>query len=474
MIKLSRASFALLLAAHACGDDAKTPDPGQPGAVAQAVFVAHEGFLSSYDIATGNERAGTVPNVSGPVDIQALADGHVLVNLTGRNEVLIVDGRTMLETARLPSSTKGATRPVHSYISPQLAGIRYWFTFNDGTANMAATNSALLIDVTPGRPSYLKPVGEVPLGVGHHKAAFSNTLPRVVISNISDCDNVLTVYDYADPANIKPLFTLTAKDAGWDGSSFARTCDPSYKMGIPVSPHGCATSKVSNEAYCNLTGSGDIAVVDLDNDGSGAKPWFKLLATNGSGGGYTKASRDGRYIYALQSKPREGDKNQPGASCQVGQLVVIDAQSDTVAKQLPLLYKGPGCTETLAATPAETDEPGHLQISVDGKTLYIAVGGGFMVAAARADQQLVVDIADPANAVQKPSVAVGQASGHRADVLSGDGKFLFVTNNESASVTQIDVAQAAAVKTIKTKDHPLTVATWGSAEGPSEQTGPIH
>jgi YVTN family beta-propeller protein len=469
-LKFRLVGLAALLVGGACGSDDEPMTPPQSTPLAQALFVAHEGFLASYDVATGNERAGTLPNVTGPVDLQALADGTLLVNLTGRNELLILDGKTMLERARLPSSSKGAARPVHSYLSPEVGGKRYWFTFNDGAENMPATNSALLVDVTPGSPKYLQAVGEVALGVGHHKAAFSTTMARVAISNISDCMNVVTVYDFTDPANIKSLATLTSKDAGWDGSSFPKTCDPTYKMGVPPAPHGCATSKVSKKAYCNITGSGDIVAVDLD----APAPAFKLIPTTGSGGGYTKASRDGRYLFSLQSSPREGDMKKPGALCQVGQLVVVDAQTDTAVKQLPLLYKGPGCAEALAMTPAETDEPGHLQISPDGKTLFVAVGGGFMVAAARSNQHLVVDISDPANAVQKASLTVGQGTGHRADVLSGDGKFVFVTNNVDGTVTQIDAASAVVVKTIKTKDQPLTVATWGTTEGPSEQTGPIH
>jgi YVTN family beta-propeller protein len=465
----TRVLLTTLCTLAACGGDDQGPALSpQTGPLPQTLFVASEGFLTSYDVATGNERAGTIPNVTGPVDLRALPDGHVLVNLTGRNEVLIVDGRTMLERARVPSSSRGAVRPVHSYVTPTLAGRTFWLTLNDGTANMPATNSALFIDLTPGA-QYLKVAGEVPLGVGHHKAAFSTSRPRVVISNISDCDDVLTVFDYSDPGSIKRLATLTAADAGWDGASFGRTCDPTYMKGVPAAPHGCATSKLTRRAYCNLTGGGDIAVVDIDAE----TPTFRMLRTDGSGGGYTKASRDGRYLYSLQSSPREADKQKPGATCQVGQLVVIDTMTDTVARQLPLLYEGPGCTKAIAGTAAETNEPGHLQLSPDGKTLFVAIGGGFMVASARSTQHLVIDVSDPAQASQKPSLTIGQASGHRHDALSGDGKFVFVTNNEDDSVTQIDVSTNTVVKTIRTKDRPLTVATWGSTEGASEVPGPI-
>ena len=58
---------------------------------------------------------------------------------------------------------------------------------------------------------------------------------------------------------------------------------------------------------------------------------------------------------------------------------MIDASTDTVVKELPLLYKGAGCTETIVGTAAATNEPGHIAISADGRSLFVAIGGGFMV-----------------------------------------------------------------------------------------------
>ena len=150
-------------------------------------------------------------------------------------------------------------------------------------------------------------LGEVALAFGHHKAAFSVSRPRVVIADIADCENVLSVYDYTDLTSIKPVATLSPQAAGWDGSSFPKTCDASYKMGVPPAPHGCTTSALSKKAYCNLTGSGDIVVADIDAE----VPTFKLLKTSGAGGGYTKAGKDGRYIFTLQSDPREADEKNP-------------------------------------------------------------------------------------------------------------------------------------------------------------------
>ena len=432
------------------------------GALAQTVYVAHEGSLSSYDLATGEERPGAITNVTGPVDLQALASGKLLVNLTGRNEILIFDGTTMLEDARLSSSAGTATRPVHSYLTPERAGHQYWITMNDGADGEAPTNSARFIDVMPGSATYLQAVGEVPLGIGHHKAAFSTTRDRVVISNIADCDSVMAVYDYSDIANIQVVATLTAEQAGWDGSSFPRTCDPTYTTGLPPAPHGCATSTASGKAYCNVTTSGEVFVVDLD----AATPTFTPIATQGAGGGYTRMHPAGRHIYTLGETPREGDG---GATCQVGILTTIDAQTDTVVDTLPLGYTGPGCTQVLTGTDEETANPGHLQIA--GNRMLIALGGGFMVGDARTRQEVVIDLTDPANPVQEASLAIGATTSHRGDTLAGDGRSYITANTIDGTLSVIDMTTLD-VRTITTSAMPLTVATFGSAEGPSHQTGP--
>lgn len=463
------ATLTIGLLAAGCGGTEEHEHPA-PAGLAHTLFVAHEGSLVSYDIATGEERPGAVQNVTGPVDLQALDDGTLLVNLTGRDEILAVDGATMLEKARIPSSGAGATRPVHSYISPERGGKRYWFTLNDGEDGKPSTNSARLLDVTPGSATYLTAVGEVALGVGHHKASFSATTERVVISNIGDCDDVLTVYDYANPADIKPLATLSAKDAGYDGSSPATTCDPTYAMGAPPAPHGCATAKGSGKAYCNLTSSGAIVAIAID----ATPPTFTLIPTGGSGSGYTKAHPGGQYIYSLQESPREGSTEHAGASCQIGQLVVIDAMTDKVVKELPLSYKGPGCKDAITGTDEATAEPAHIQITPDGKTLYITTAGGFGLADARVRQELVLDITNPADPVQRASAPVGPSIGHHGDALSGDGKLLFIADNEGGTVTQIDAATGAVVRTLTVEAQPKALATFGDAEGPSAQTGPIH
>lgn len=458
---------ALMVGLVACGDDTVTytyPEPAAP--IAQHLFVAHEGSLVSYDIATGAESPGAVQQVLGPTDLQALADGTLLVNLTAQNTILLVDPRSMLEIARLPSSTLGAVRPVHSYITPEHDGASYWVALNDGTEDRVETNSACFVDVMPTSPRYLQAVAEVPLGVGHHKAAFSATRARVVFSNIADCDRVLTVYDYSDVSQIRELANLDAAQAGWDGTSFEKTCDPSYAAGVPPAPHGCATSKLSGKAYCNVTASGDLFSVDLDAE----TPTFAAIATGGAGGGYTKAHPSGRYVYSLQNEPREGSG---GSDCQIGQLAVVDAESDSLVAEVPLGYLGAGCTQRLTGTDEETTEPAHLVLSQDEQTLFVTTAGGFDVADARVRQELVLDISVPALPVQLPSIPIGSSTSYHGDSLSGDGRWLFVANNQDATVTQIDVATLSVARTLHVENTPQTLATFGSSEGPSAQTGPI-
>ena len=434
---------------------------------AQKLFIAHEGVLAAWNIATLEQVPGEIQNVKGPTDMQALDDGTLLVNLSDNNEVLIFDGKTMLEKKRISSSSLGGKNPVHSYISPKHNDKQYWLALNDGDGTKIS-NSALLIDVNPNSKTYLQASGEVALGIGHHKASFSNTKERVVISNIGDCDDVLSVYDYSNPASIVKLATFSSAQAGWNDST--KICDQTYHKGVPPAPHGCATSKVNGKAYCNLSGSGEIVSVNIDI----TPPTFTLISTQGSGGGYSKPHPDGKYIYSLQGEPREASPYNPGKACQVGQLVVIDATNDSVVKELPLLYKGPSCTDSISKGDEATTEPAHLLISQDKQKLFIQTAGGWKVDAARVRQQMVVDISNPGDPKQLPSIAIGASNSYHGETLSGDGKYLFEANNMDATITQIDAATLLPVKTFPVKVKPKYMATWGQVEGPSHQTGPIE
>jgi hypothetical protein len=74
---------------------------------------------------------------------------------------------------------------------------------------------------------------------------------------------------------------------------------------------------------------------------------------------------------------------------------------------------------------------------------------------------------------------VGAHEGHRAHGLSGDGRYHFVANGRDNTVTQIDVtrvddaATRGVVRTIQVDAAPTTFASFGTAEGPSHQTGPF-
>lgn len=459
----------LCLATAACGagDDQEGDRDAELG---QTLFVARQGGLVSFDIATGEERPGSIQDVTTPVDIQALDNGILGVNLTTRGETLFFDGASMLEISRIHSSNINGERPVHTMISPERAGKRYWLTLNDGVEGDAATNSAAFVDLDPDSTTYLQIIGEVRLGVGHHKAAFSASQERVVISNIADCEDVMSVYDYSDVGDIQLLATFTGEDAGFtaedpgDGNFDPLFCDPTYQRGMPPAPHGCATSAASGKAYCSVTSSGDVIVVDLDAD----PPTFTRLATSGLGGGYTLAHPGGRFMYTMQESPREGGD---GDDCQIGQVVVTDATTDAIAAELPVRYAGPSCRDVLTGTPAETANFSHAYFH--GDRLFIPTAGGFMVEDARVDQLLILDVSEPESPTQLDSIQVGVHTSHSSATHSGDGKWLFVVHSVDDTVAQIDCDKQTLVKTLTVGASPVTVATYGTVEGPSHQTGPI-
>lgn len=464
---------ALWLTAAALNLQACFEDPGAEGtrsgteAFPEILFAAQEGALNSFDLATGNALPGSIADVKSPTDMQALADGTVLLNLSGSNEILIIDGKTMLLKARLPSSGGSAVKPVHSYITPAIGGKQYWLSLNDGSGSPASNSARFLALDASDTAGYLKPAGEIALGIGHHKAAFSPDKPRMVISNISDCDDIMSVFDYSDVAHIRKLATLDAATAGFDGSDKAHTCDQSLAAGIAPVPHGCAAAKDNACAVCNQTGTGVLVDVDLDDDA----PEFEFIPTKGSGGGYTAAHPGGRFIYSLQSKPNE---TAGGAPCQIGQVAVVDTWNDSLAKELPLFYKGGGCAEPLQGTAAAGAAPSHLTFSLDGNKAFINVASASGDSASRVSMELALDVSDPANPKQIASIAIGSSFGSHGETLTGDGKLLIVANNKDATVSVIDVAAGAVARTLALGNAGKTLATFGTAEGPSHQVGPFH
>src|SRR6185295_5855901 len=101
----------------------------------------------------------------------------------------------------------------------------------------------------------------------------------------------------------------------------------------------------------------------------------------------------------------------------------------------------------------------------------IVSSGGFMNAAARVDQTMVVDIHDPGSPSLLPSIKVGVGTDHGTDTVSGDEHSVFVNNAVDNTVSQIDAATRAVVKTIPVKEKPRALATFSSVTGPGYQTG---
>ncbi len=431
-------------------DDGHVDDECPPDEMAHTAFVAHEGALVSYALGTGEEQPGTIDDVEGPFGMQALADGHVLVNLSDRDEILVVDGYTMEQVTRIPSSNVRARRPVRSYLTPDR---KVWVTLNDGNGGSAA-----FIDLRSGSDDRFRLVGEVELGAGHHEAAFSRSRPRAVFSNSTECDNLMSVYDYGDLDDIQWIATLAAEDAGLDdadpgeGEFDPGFCDPAGERGPTPAVRGCAAA-ANGHSFCNLSTTGDIIAVGLDED----EPSFAILETGGSGGGATRLHPAGRYVYTVQSEPR--------GECVVGGLVVIDSRTDSVVSELELGYDGPGCSVDLAGTMWADAAPGRLTFTLDGNTLYVGLDG-------LADRVLVVDVGDPANPEQRDSIDVGVGDGGQ-DVLSGDGSLLVHVDTEDGTLSLIDAPARERLGSIEIGEGPAAVATFGSLEGPSQQVGPF-
>lgn len=457
-------AMVVCAALSACsGDDPHsghhdTADGGPPtgSEIPHRMFVVGDGKLKAFDLETGVQHPGEVTNVTRLVDLMATDDGFLLGNLTDDNTVLVVDGRTMLEEARIPSSTTGGTRPVHGYLTPKYEGQQFWLVLSDGSGE-PVQNRATLVDVTPGSATRFQALGEAELGLGHHKASFSRTKRRVSVSNISDCNVVLQVLDFTDPTDIKELARSSAAQLGFT------TC----AEGNTPSAHGTATG-ANGKAYHNLTGPGDMVEIDMDAD----PPTFRMIPTRAIGGGGYTTHGFGEWVYTLHAEPREGNG---GPSCQIGQLTVLStkAAEGTVAAEIPVFYEGPDCTRALVGTDEESAYPGHVLVDATHRQLFVTPAGGFGNASARVRRSLVFDASNPSQPVQVASISVGAGTGHMADALTGNDRYVLVVGTVDGTVTVIDAATRQVVRTIDVGPNPTQVATWGSAEGPSHQTGPL-
>jgi hypothetical protein len=238
---------------------------GQPHQIAA---VSGRDQLALHDLATGAELA-RFDTSGGSSDLVALGSGVALSNHTAGNEIVLIDLKSRAEIGRLPSSSLGGIRPVHMYLSPPMEGRQYVVVLNDGNergtpkGERPKDSTLLLVDAAQSSPTFLKPLGETRLGIGHHKVGFSMKRPRLAVSNIADCLDVVSVYDYQNPSDIKLVKTFSAADLGYDGSTPLKTCDETGKAGVMLSPHGTGTSAATGRVYHSLTGTGQIAIFDI-------------------------------------------------------------------------------------------------------------------------------------------------------------------------------------------------------------------
>ena len=440
----------------------------------QIAAVSGRDQLALYDLATGTELT-RFDAPGGSSDLLALGSGIALSNHTTGNEVVLIDLNQRKEIGRLPSSSLGGVRPVHMYLSPAIEGRQYAVVLNDG--NERATpkgerpkdSTLLLIDAVQSSPTFLKPVGETRLGIGHHKVGFSMKRPRLAVSNISDCSDVVSVFDYQNPSDIKLVKRFSAADLGYDGSTPLKTCDETGKLGVMLSPHGTGTSAATGRVYHFLTGTGQIAAFDIDAD----VPTVKLMQTAGTGGASVKDLPGGRFMVVPQRGPREVHQRADGSVCQVGQLAVIDAVGEKVAAQVPVFYEAT-CRGSIVGTPHERAALQYAMPAPDGKTVFVEIGTLYGPPNVAAESRFVAvfDLTDPYRPVQLPSIPVGAGNDTREHALTGDGTLLVVTNSLEDSVSVIDVRSRQVVRTIPTVTRPYRVITFSEAIGPSKPAGP--
>ncbi len=459
---------ALFATAPAFGAFAQSP------VLDHAMLVVGKDAAAVYDVASGRE-IGRVAAPGGSLDTMALANGVALFNHTAGNQVIAFDLKTGGEIARIAASSLGGTRPVHAYLSPRLNGRQYYVVLNDGTeANTPVgqapkDSSMMLVDVEPTSPTYLKPVGEVRLGRGHHKVAFSNTRDRAVVSNIGDCGDVLSVYDFANPGDIKLIKSFSAKDFGFDGSTPMRSCDETGRAGVRLGPHGVGTSALTGEAFHFITGTGQVAAIDVDSD----TPSLKIITTAGVGGSTAKDMPGGRYIVVPQRTPRELQDRAGGVVCQVGQIAVIDAAKRQLVAQTPIKYGDGACKESLAGKPGAAASAAYVGFDKTGSRMFVALGtlGGAQNAAHTVDLLPVLDMSDPTNPRQMPPIRIEAGQG-RDIIMSNEGRLAFVPNSAANSVSIIDTSSMTVVKTIPTIEGPTRLSTFSPSAGPSKAVGP--
>lgn len=454
--------FALLLALVAPA--AAAPDT--------LIWIAARDALVGIDM-TGAERTRhATPGLPG--DLLATADGLIMLNDRQAQRVLVVDAMTGAERASLPTNRLGGSNGTHAYLTPLLGGRQFHVAVMDGqeartpAGQRPQDSTAMFTDVTPASATRLQAVGEVRLGIGHHKLAFSARLPRFVASNIGDCEVVLGLYDFTDPAAIRRIAAMGPAALGLDGSSAERRCDASRANGVRPAPHGTATAPLNGLVFHNMNGTGQFVAVDPD----AAQPQWQLLSTRGWGGAAIAAHAQGRFLYGSQFAPRVGDARAPGLPCQVGQIAVLDAATPAIAAEVPVLADGPDCTRNLAGTPEAHARTGYAVVPSGSNLLFLPLST-LGPPSGRAHHVVVFDVSDAARPRQLPSIPVGAHSGHRDLAVSGDGALLIVPNNQDGTISVIDIARRSVAVTLPAPAMPVRIASFSPTRGPSLPTGPV-
>lgn len=456
-------SGAALAAALAAGPVIAAP------ATDTILFVSARDALVAYDASTGAEKARfATPGLSS--DMLVTPEGLLVLNHRDANQVVLIDARSLREVGRIASSGIGGTRPVHLYLAPQRPdGRRLVVVANDGNAQRPNRddNAALIIDASD--PAAPKVAGEVRLGIGHHKLAFSRDGQRFSASNIADCEEVVGVYDITDPARPSRLLAVSGAEIGLDGRDGRPACDPTGRQGRRPGPHGAASFAATGLHAHNANGTGQFLLLEVEENPP--RLAAVLETAGGSGGASIAAHPQGRFAYGPQNTPRSGGTGaQAGAPCQIGQLAVIDGVERRLAAQVPLLYDA-GCT----ALPeqARGARPAYAFVTPDGRTLAVTVGTLNAAQPGRAGMLVLFDLADPSRPTQVASVPVGASAGHRDAAMTTDGRVLFVPGNADASVTIVDLVERRAVRRLAVASEPNRVAAWSPTAGPTKAPGTI-
>ncbi|GEM_PF-6818972 len=324
--------------------------------------------------------------------------------------------------------------PTHLYLDHDK---KVWI-LNDG--DRAETTEADSVSVIVGGTH--AETARIPLGSGHHIAAFATMSKRVFISNIHD--NTVSVVDN-DPASSTYLETIL-NDAGLPHNAAVMVGD---------NPHGIDYSHHNGMIY-NANTQDAVNAISVINENTLAQTFIPL----GTGAGEIPAvSRlrtrhqhddpsDGRFIYVLGETVDDKGDADPSNDDTTAWVTVIDTMKAE--------DKG-----IIATTPIPNMRPARLIFGPHGKRLYlpsgVPFGGATPPLSLEIDQLAVIDI-DPTSATFNEllkKIKVGNAGGHGSvATTSSDGHFLFVGNTGGTTVSVIDTEILEVVETIEVGGAP--------------------